>query len=51
MLLFTPLLTWAGRYVYKRFTLFKGERLNPKIEGDIHITKFTIKCLERDLKP
>ena len=35
----------------KRFTLSEGEHPNPKIEGNIHITKFTIKCLERDLKP
>ena len=35
----------------ERFSLFKGERLNPKIEGDIHIKNFTSKYLERDLKP
>ena len=35
----------------ERFSLSKGERLNPKIEGEIHIKKFTGKCLDRDLKP
>ena len=35
----------------ERFPLSKGERLNPKIEGDIHIRKITSKCLGQDLKP
>ena len=35
----------------KIFTLSGGERLNPKIEGDIHIIKFTSKSTRRDLKP
>ena len=35
----------------ERFPLSEGERLNPKIKGDIHITKFPSKYLGWDLKP
>ena len=42
MLLFTPLLRWAdGVGMCNIFTLSKGERLNPNIEGDVHIIKCT----------
>ena len=35
----------------ERFPLSEGERLNPKIEGDIHTKKITNKCLSQGLNP
>ena len=35
----------------ERFPLFKGERLDPKIEGDVHIIKFASKDTSRDSYP